>query len=208
MQIVGYARTPLDLDNFRQRIVEKVKLRSGAETPVSPARGAPNATSAPNGAVAAGALGSATASAPATAPAPPPPALHPLIKEFQERCHYVSGSYEDPASFVGLKEKLVAVEREMLERRPAGAVLTRIYYLALPPAMFHPVAQNIKSVLHDPAKAQRLIVEKPFGRDLESSNELSRKLGALFPEEQVGLDGGGRGREGGMGGGGVFFPWL
>ena len=52
------------------------------------------------------------------------------------------------------------------------------------------VAHMIKEVLYrhdDPRMVHRLIVEKPFGRDLQSSNELAMQLGALFREEEVNI---------------------
>jgi glucose-6-phosphate 1-dehydrogenase len=57
--------------------------------------------------------------------------------------------------------------------------------LALPPSVFTQVAAQIKSILYDVRYHNRLIVEKPFGRDLESSNALSQALAPLFQEEEL-----------------------
>lgn len=61
----------------------------------------------------------------------------------------------------------------------------RIFYFALPPKMFGPAAKAIHARALSKGGFNRMIVEKPFGRDLESSDELSRQLTSLFPEEQI-----------------------
>ncbi len=84
--------------------------------------------------------------------------------------HYVDGDYKDPKTFDRLKVELGKAER------PA-------HYLAIPPSMFETVIDGIaKGKCGDNA---RVIVEKPFGRDLESARELNRVLHRFFPEEAV-----------------------
>ncbi|MDP9121795.1 MAG: glucose-6-phosphate dehydrogenase [Acidobacteriota bacterium] len=83
---------------------------------------------------------------------------------------YVSGDYADPATFAKLRQVLGAA------RRP-------LYYLAIPPSLFGTVASGL-------AKAggvdnARVVVEKPFGRDLASAQELNRTLHGFFPEEAI-----------------------
>ncbi|HUG64736.1 MAG TPA: glucose-6-phosphate dehydrogenase [Gaiellaceae bacterium] len=59
-----------------------------------------------------------------------------------------------------------------------------VFYLATPPAMFDEIAEELAKagLVGD---ASRLVVEKPFGTDLESARELNRKLTAIFPEERL-----------------------
>jgi len=83
---------------------------------------------------------------------------------------YVDGDYSDPATFDKLRHELNGASR------PA-------HYLAIPPMMFATViGQLTKSGCPEGA---RVIVEKPFGRDLESARELNRILHQCFPESAI-----------------------
>jgi glucose-6-phosphate 1-dehydrogenase len=83
---------------------------------------------------------------------------------------YVSGDYKDPATFAAIKQALGRA------KRPA-------HYLAIPPSLFETVIQNLgKSGL---AKNARVIVEKPFGRDLASAKELNKVAHSVFPEDSI-----------------------
>src|SRR5580658_4025279 len=83
---------------------------------------------------------------------------------------YVSGDYNDPKTFTAIKQALGKA------RRPA-------HYLAIPPSMFETVIENLsKSGL---AKDARVIVEKPFGRDLASARALNQVARAAFPEDSI-----------------------
>ena len=84
--------------------------------------------------------------------------------------HYVQGNYNDPATFGRLKAALGKA------RRPAC-------YLAIPPALFATVIEGLGAA--GLAKDARVIVEKPFGRDLASSRELNRVARSVFPEEAI-----------------------
>lgn len=68
-----------------------------------------------------------------------------------------------------------------------GAASNRLLYLALPPSLFEVVTTQIKAkLMNDPARGwSRIIIEKPFGKDLASSNQLSTHLSGLFTEEQI-----------------------
>ena len=83
---------------------------------------------------------------------------------------YVSGDYKDPSTFTAIKEVLGKA------RRPA-------HYLAIPPSLFETVIEGLgaaKLVEH-----ARVIVEKPFGRDLASAQELNQVAHAAFPEDSI-----------------------
>jgi glucose-6-phosphate 1-dehydrogenase len=83
--------------------------------------------------------------------------------------HYVSGDYNNPETFKTLKLALG-------DAKPA-------YYLAIPPALFATVIKQLSdTALVDQA---RIIVEKPFGRDLASARELNRIALSVFPEERI-----------------------
>jgi glucose-6-phosphate 1-dehydrogenase len=84
--------------------------------------------------------------------------------------NYVDGDYNDAAAFNALGQALAGV------RRPA-------HYLAIPPALFATVIAGLgtSGLAHD----ARVIVEKPFGRDLASARELSRVVRSVFPEDSI-----------------------
>jgi glucose-6-phosphate 1-dehydrogenase len=83
---------------------------------------------------------------------------------------YVDGDYRDPATFAALRETLGGAHRPL-------------HYLAIPPSMFGTVAEGLaKSGCGQDA---RVVVEKPFGRDLASAQELNRILHEYFPEEAI-----------------------
>ena len=83
---------------------------------------------------------------------------------------YVDGDYQDPATFKTLREQLGAA------KRPA-------HYLAIPPVLFGLVVEQLaKSGCHDGA---RVIIEKPFGRNLASALDLNRILLGAFDEKSI-----------------------
>jgi glucose-6-phosphate 1-dehydrogenase len=83
---------------------------------------------------------------------------------------YVSGDYKDPATFSLIKEALGGA------RRPA-------HYLAIPPSLFETVIEGLGAA--NLAKNARVIVEKPFGRDLASAQELNKVAHSIFPEDSI-----------------------
>lgn len=83
---------------------------------------------------------------------------------------YVGGDYNDPGTFNALKQALGNA------KRPA-------HYLAIPPSLFAAVIQGLG--LSGLAKDARLIVEKPFGRDLDSAQTLNRIAQSVFPEDSI-----------------------
>ena len=93
-------------------------------------------------------------------------ALHHLLSLFS----YVSGDYKDPGTFTRIKKELGSA------RRPA-------HYLAIPPSLFETVIRGLGAAhLVDQA---RVIVEKPFGRDLASARELNQVAHSVFPENSI-----------------------
>jgi len=93
-------------------------------------------------------------------------ALHRLLSLLR----YVPGDYNDAATFTALRQALGDT------RRPA-------YYLAIPPALFATVIKGLGAAgLADHA---RVIVEKPFGRDLASARALNRVALSVFPEDSI-----------------------
>jgi glucose-6-phosphate 1-dehydrogenase len=92
------------------------------------------------------------------------------LKTLLSLIKYVSGDYKDLATFAKIKQALGGA------RRPA-------HYLAIPPSMFETVIRNLGAA--GLAKDARVIVEKPFGRDLASAKELNRVAHLVFPEDSI-----------------------
>ena len=87
-----------------------------------------------------------------------------------ELLRYVDGDYNDPNTFAQLRSELGHAQRPL-------------HYLAIPPSLFGAVAENLAK--SGCAENARVVVEKPFGRDLESARELGRTLHRYFPEENI-----------------------
>jgi glucose-6-phosphate 1-dehydrogenase len=83
---------------------------------------------------------------------------------------YVDGDYADPATFAALRQQL-------------GDAHCPAHYLAIPPSLFEKVVEQL--VASGSAKGARIIVEKPFGHDLASAQELNRILLSTFPESSI-----------------------
>jgi len=86
------------------------------------------------------------------------------------RLSYVSGDYEDPDTFAAIRKALGDA------KRPA-------HYLAIPPSLFETVIKELGA--SKLAEHARVIVEKPFGRDLASARKLNRAARAVFPEDAI-----------------------
>ena len=83
---------------------------------------------------------------------------------------YIDGDYQDPKTFEQLKQAL-------------GQARSPLNYLAIPPDLFGVVAQAIGSSNY--SGQPRVIIEKPFGRDLASAQKLNTTLHAVFPESAI-----------------------
>ena len=83
---------------------------------------------------------------------------------------YVDGDYNDPATFTEVRKKL-------------GDAKHPLHYLAIPPSLFGKVFEQLKA--SGCSEGGRVVVEKPFGRDLESAIELSKTVHSVFDESHV-----------------------
>jgi glucose-6-phosphate 1-dehydrogenase len=87
-----------------------------------------------------------------------------------ERLQYVGGDYQDPATFDALSRALATA------RHP-------LHYLAIPPSLFPVVVESLGRI--GAAKAARVVLEKPFGRDLASARALNDTLHQAFDESAI-----------------------
>jgi glucose-6-phosphate 1-dehydrogenase len=105
-----------------------------------------------------------------------------LWGDFRSRLHCVSGDTSDPATYRRLAERLAELDRE---HHTAGNAL---FYLATPPDAFGPVAKRLGEaglLREGDGRWRRLVIEKPFGHDLESARALNDELRSVLSEHQI-----------------------
>jgi glucose-6-phosphate 1-dehydrogenase len=98
------------------------------------------------------------------------------------RVHYVQGRFENEETFKTLKTHL----DDMAHKEKASR--NYIFYLATPPSTFFPIIKSLYDIglLNEEGDAfRRVIIEKPFGHDLESAIELNRSIAELLQEHQI-----------------------
>ena len=99
--------------------------------------------------------------------APPDEAV---LHRLQQRMSYVGGDFADPATFAGVAKAL-------------GGATKPVFYLEIPPSLFGVVVEGLAAAgLTDDA---RVVVEKPFGHDLQSAQELNAELRSILRESQL-----------------------
>ena len=99
---------------------------------------------------------------------------HPVdeaaLDELLRSLSYVSGDYRAPETYQRLAEHLTGAEHPL-------------FYLAIPPSLFDDVVDGLAAAGLN--RGARVVVEKPFGRDLPSAHELNQSLHRAFPEEEI-----------------------
>jgi glucose-6-phosphate 1-dehydrogenase len=119
----------------------------------------------------------------------------PKWADFTKHLFYESGSFEEKDGYQRLEKQLEKIDRKM------GACVARFFYLATPPDHYETILENlVKTKLSEGcgshfAKASRdehrggnwtrIIIEKPFGKDLETAIKLDKKLAEIFDEKQI-----------------------
>ena len=102
-------------------------------------------------------------------------------ERFADSLSYISSRFEDPGGFARLADALADRQRD--------APSHRLFYLAIPPGAIEQVVEQLRAagLVHDPTADSwaRIIVEKPFGRDLASARELNAVLQRAFDESQI-----------------------
>lgn len=134
--IVGYARSVLNLDDFKKRISSKIKIATQQDKE--------------------------------------------FLSQFLDRCFYVSGQYNNAESY-----KLLNIKLEELEKSPSESPVHRVFYMALPPSVFADASAGLKEHVYLPSGTNRIVIEKPFGKDLDSSRELSTVISKDWEEESI-----------------------
>lgn len=92
------------------------------------------------------------------------------FSRLRERLKYIDGDYGDPATFQRLRQEL-------------GSSKHPLHYLAIPPGLFADVLKKLQ--VSECVKGGRVVLEKPFGHDVTSAQELNRVVHDVFSEENV-----------------------
>jgi len=103
------------------------------------------------------------------------------LDEFMAKVHYFAMNFDDAAGYAGLKAEL---DRLSAENGIGG---NRLFYLATAPEYFTGIVENLGAhgLAHPEHGAVRVVIEKPFGHDMESARTLNRDMNAVFHENQV-----------------------
>lgn len=107
-----------------------------------------------------------------------------LVEEFLTHLGYVCGDFNDHESFVRLKLGLMEYDTRI------GMCTSKLFYLATPPSLYDTIFEQIAHTKLDLPCAEgdgwvRILVEKPFGSDLDTARRLEDKLSVLFTEKQI-----------------------
>src|SRR2546421_2530089 len=103
-------------------------------------------------------------------------------KWLEERLYYFSGNFTDDQTFTRLRELL---EKTDQERQAEG---NYFFYLATAPEYFAPVVEKLGAVdltREEDSHWRRVVIEKPFGRDLESAKKLNQEIKQVLNEDQI-----------------------
>jgi len=104
------------------------------------------------------------------------------MNTFLSRCFYQSGAYDNPDSFLDLYQ--------MMRAQEGNAPANRLYYMAIPPFLFLKVSKALANAglvnCGDTVEGwSRAVIEKPFGHDRPSSDELVEQMAEVFSEDQT-----------------------
>jgi glucose-6-phosphate 1-dehydrogenase len=107
-----------------------------------------------------------------------------IWRRVAERTSYEAGGYDEAAAFARLRERIEQIEKQV------GHDVQSLFYVSTPPSVFKPILENLGAsglaARHvGTPLSSKVIIEKPFGRDLESARELNRVVGSVFQEKQV-----------------------
>lgn len=106
------------------------------------------------------------------------------LNEFAKRCHYLTGDYRNGDLYASMSKRLADLEKQF------GSGSNRLFYLSLPPRLYTPVVQRLAAsrLVEESPNAvpwRRVVVEKPFGYDRESSRALNVALHKHIHERQI-----------------------
>jgi glucose-6-phosphate 1-dehydrogenase len=108
-------------------------------------------------------------------------ASDPKLDDFVKNISYFPLKFDDPADYAGLKVELDRIDKE---KNIGGK---RLFYLATAPEFFAGIIENLgaQKMAQPEQGVVGVVIEKPFGHDLDSARELNHQVNAVFEEEQV-----------------------
>jgi glucose-6-phosphate 1-dehydrogenase len=107
------------------------------------------------------------------------------VEALVQKLHYLSGGYDDPATYQNIDRRLAEL------RQQHGIRGCSLFYLAVPPVLYETIVERLGSAGLSSKKEPecqlqaRLVVEKPFGKDLKTAVELNRTISKWFAESQI-----------------------
>ncbi|HTQ09772.1 MAG TPA: glucose-6-phosphate dehydrogenase [Fimbriimonadaceae bacterium] len=100
--------------------------------------------------------------------------------DFAANIHFLCGEFGDEALYKDLFKFIADLEKQW------GCEAVHVYYMSVPPSIVEMISDNLdKAHLAKERKRERLVIEKPFGRDLESADDLNRRLLRTWHENQI-----------------------
>jgi glucose-6-phosphate 1-dehydrogenase len=101
-------------------------------------------------------------------------------RKFSERLHYTAGELDDDQTYRAIQSRIEELVTE-------GASKNRLFYLATPPSLFPVIVKRLGNagLAEEDDHWSRIVIEKPFGRDLESAKALNLEISKVFKESQV-----------------------
>ena len=101
-------------------------------------------------------------------------------QKLSERLHYMAGELDDANTYRQVSDRLAELASE-------GASENRLFYLATPPSLFSTIVKRLgeAGLANEAEHWSRIVIEKPFGRDLESAKALNATIAEVFKESQV-----------------------
>jgi glucose-6-phosphate 1-dehydrogenase len=114
----------------------------------------------------------------------------PQWQDFAKHLDYQAGAFEDEGGYKNLGEKLKTIDDKI------GACVTRFFYLATPPDHYQTILDKLvesklsegcgyPSAEYGKSNWTRVVIEKPFGKDLDTAINLDKKLAEIFDEKQI-----------------------
>jgi glucose-6-phosphate 1-dehydrogenase len=110
------------------------------------------------------------------------PVDQPLVDWLIRRLYYVTGTFDDPVAYQELGAVLTSVNKEH------GTAGNYLYYLATNPTFFSEIVRQLgdaRLIAEQNGQWRRVIIEKPFGRDLDSARALNREITKTLDERQI-----------------------
>jgi glucose-6-phosphate 1-dehydrogenase len=104
---------------------------------------------------------------------------------FAKNIYYQEGLFDEEKGYISLTDRLNTFDQEV------GACITRVFYLATPPANYQPILEHLHTTKLSEGCGQgsnkwtKIAIEKPFGKNLDTSKALDMKLSQIFEERQI-----------------------